>query len=130
MGDVKGVLLRAGSCVQVRFANSTRAGSVKTPPPPAINPCQGNPVTTAGSSQPWYSMKTGTGNIDVTLNAVSANIILDAAVFDQGKLTSEYPISFPPSSSPGYIGPLLPGTQPTARLLLSLDTGNITLHKA
>lgn len=127
--DVKGGLLDAGSCLQVRFGNITFAGTLATGTPPAINPCQGNPVTTSGSSQPWYSFKDGTGNIDVTLNAVSANIILDATVFDQGKLTSEYPITFPPSSSPGYNGPLLPGTQPTARLLLSLDTGNITLHK-
>jgi hypothetical protein len=128
--DVKGGLLDAGSCLQVRFGNITFAGTLETATPPAINPCQGNPVNTTGSLQPWYSMKTGTGNIDVTLNAVSANIILDAIVFDQGKLTSEYPITFPPSNSPGYSGPLLPGTQPTARLLLSVDTGNITLHKA
>ena len=128
--NVKGGLLDTGSCLQTVKGNITFAGTLETATPPAINPCQGNPVTTAGSSQPWYSFKDGTGNIDVSLNAVSANIILDAIVFNQGKISSEYPITISPASPPSYSGPLLPGTQPTARLLLSVDTGNITLHKA
>ena len=128
--DVKGGLLDAGSCLQARIGNVTFAGTLQTGVAPTINPCQGNTITKPNSTQPWYSFKAGTGNLDVTLNAVSANIILDAIVFDQGKLVSnDYPISVPPSNTPNYNGPLLPGTHPTALLFLSVDNGNITLHK-
>ncbi|MGH2497678.1 MAG: hypothetical protein ACRDIV_23490, partial [Ktedonobacteraceae bacterium] len=128
--DVKGGLLDAGSCLQARIGNVTFAGTLETGTAPAINPCQGNPITSPNSTQPWYSMKVGTGNIDVTLNAVSANIVLDATVLDSGKLISnDYPLSVPPSNTPGYNGPLLPGSHPTAQLFLAVDNGNITLHK-
>ena len=127
--NVKGGLLDTGSCLQTVKGNITFDGTLETATPPAINPCQGNPVTTTGSSQPWYSFKDGTGNIDVSLNSVSANIVLDATIFNQGKISSEYPITIPSASPPSYTGPLLPGTQPTALLLLTVDTGNITLHK-
>lgn len=127
--DVKGGLLAAGSCLQDRFGNIAFAGTLVTGTAPAINPCQGNPVTTTGSSQPWYSFKDGTGNIDVSLNAISANIILDAFIFNKGKISSEFPINIPSASPPSYDGPLVPGTHPTAQLLVTVDTGNITLHK-
>ena len=126
--SVKGGLLASGSCLQTIKGNIAFAGTLETGVAPTINPCQGNPVT-SGSSQPWYSFKDGTGNIDVSLNSISANIILDAAVFNQGKITSDYPIAIPSASPPSYDGPLLTGTQPTAILLLTADTGNITLHK-
>ena len=125
---VKGGLLDSGSCLQTIKGNITFAGTLATGMPPTINPCQGNPVT-SGSSQPWYSFKDGTGNIDASLNAISANIILDAAVFNQGKISSEFPITIPPASPPSYDGPLVPGTHPSAILLITVDTGNITLHK-
>lgn len=125
---VKGGLLASGSCLQTIKGNIAFAGTLETGVAPTINPCQGNPVT-SGSSQPWYSFKDGTGNIDVSLNSISANIILDAVVFNQGKITSDYPITIPSASPPSYDGPLLPNTKPTAILLLTVDTGNITLHK-
>ncbi len=125
---MKSGLMAAGSCLQDRFGNIAFAGTLETGAAPTINPCQGNPVT-SGSSQPWYSFKVGTGNLDVSLNVISAKIILDAAVFNQGKITSDYPIAIPSASPPSYDGPLLPNTQPTAVLLLTVDTGNITLHK-
>lgn len=129
--NVKGGLLDSGSCLQTVKGNITFAGSLATATPPSINPCHGNPVTTANSTQPWYSISSGTGNIDVSLNSVSANIILNATIFNQGKISSEYPITIPSASPPSYTGPLLPGTQPqpTAQLLLTVDTGNIALHK-
>ncbi len=125
---VKGGLLASGSCLQTIKGNIAFAGTLETGVAPTINPCQGNPVT-SGSSQPWYSFKNGTGNMDMSLNSISANIILDAAVFNQGKITSDYPIAIPSASPPSYDGPLLPNTQPTAVLLLTVDTGNISLHK-
>ena len=127
--NVAGGLLNTGSCLQTVKGNITFAGTLETGTPPTINPCRGNSVTTTSSSQPWYSFKDGTGNIDVSLNTVSANIILDAAIFNSGQISSEYPITIPPGNPPSYTGPLLPGTHPTAMLLISIDTGNITLHK-
>ncbi len=127
--NVAGSLLATGSCLQTVKGNISFAGTLETATPPAINPCQENPVTSSGSSQPWYSMKAGTGNIDISLNSASANILLDATVFNQGKISSEYPITIPSANPPSYTGPLLPGTHPTAMLLLTVDTGNITLHK-
>jgi len=127
--NVAGSLLATGSCLQTVKGNISFAGTLETATPPAINPCQGNPVTSSGSSQPWYSMKAGTGNIDISLNSASANILLDATVFNQGKISSEYPITIPSANPPSYTGPLLPGTKPTAMLLLTVDTGNIILHK-
>ena len=126
--SVKGGLLASGSCLQTIKGNIAFAGTLETGVAPTINPCQGNPVS-SGSSQPWYSFKDGTGNIDVSLNSISANIMLDAAVFNQGKITSDYPIAIPSASPPSYDGPLLPNTKPNAVLLLTVDTGNITLHK-
>jgi hypothetical protein len=127
--DVKGGLLDSGSCLQDRIGNVSFAGTLETGTPPTINPCQKNPIPSSNSTQPWYSITTGTGNLDVKLNSVSANIMLDAVVFNQGKITSEYPITIPSANPPSYNGPLLPGTHPTAQLLLEVDTGNITLHK-
>ena len=127
--NVKGGLLDSGSCLQTVKGNITFAGLLATATPPSINPCHGNPVTTPNSTQPWYTITSGTGNIDVSLNSVSANIILDATVFNQGKIASEYPITISSANPPSFTGPLLPGTQPTAQLLLTVDTGNITLHK-
>jgi hypothetical protein len=126
--NVKGSLMAAGSCLQDRVGNIVFAGTLETGVAPTINPCQGNPVT-SGASQPWYKITSGTGNVDVTLNSISANIILDAAVFNQGKIISAFPIAISSASPPSYDGPLLPGKQPTAILLLTADTGNITLHK-
>lgn len=126
--NVKGGLMAAGSCLQDRFGNIAFAGTLETGVAPTINPCQGNSVT-SGASQPWYSFKDGTGSIDVSLNSISANIVLDAAVFNQGKISSAFPIAIPSASPPSYDGPLLPGKQPAAILLLTVDTGNITLHK-
>ncbi len=127
--DVKGGLLDAGSCLQDRIGDVSFVGTLQTGTAPAINPCQGNPITSPNATQPWYSIKTGTGNLDVTLNSVSANILLNAVVFNQGKITSDYPITIPAASPPSYTGPLLPGTHPSAQLLLEVDTGSISLHK-
>jgi hypothetical protein len=127
--SVKGGLLDSGSCLQTIKGNITFAGTLATGIAPTINPCHGNPVTTTNSTQPWYTFSSGTGNVDASLNSISANIILDATVFNQGKISSEYPITIPPGNPPSYDGPLMPGTHPSALLLITVDTGNITLHK-
>lgn len=131
---VKGGLLAAGSCLQDRAGTVTFAETLETTVPPTINPCTGAPVSPSSSSnqQPWYSIKTGTGNLDATFNSVSTAIQLDASIRNQGKITSDFPITITqnPDGTSSYFGPLLPNTQPTALLTLTVDVaGNITLHK-
>jgi hypothetical protein len=136
---VKGGLLAAGSCLQARLGNVSFAGLLQTESnrPPAINPCTGTPVNPSGASsdQPWYSMKTGTGNIDVTFNSPSTNVLLDATISNQGKIISDFNFAIKqnPDGSSNYFGPLLPNTQPQPAALLTLtvdSSGNISLHKA
>lgn len=131
---VKGGLLIAGSCLQTRIGSVTFSGFLDTAKGPGSNPCtpgkQGTP--TSGSQQTWFSMKSGTGNIDITLNAASTNIILDASIFNKGKINSDFPLNVQqnPDGSATYYGPLIPHTSPTALLQLTVNTGNITVHKA
>jgi hypothetical protein len=132
--SVKGGLLSAGSCLQARLGNVSFAGTLETTKPPAINPCAGNPVNSSGASneQPWFSMKTGTGNIDVTFNSLSTNVQLDATISNKGKIIDDFNLAVKqnPDGSSNYFGPLLPNTQPAAFLTLTVDvSGNITLHK-
>jgi hypothetical protein len=130
---VKGGLLAAGSCLQDRDGSVTFAGTLETGVPPTINPCTGAPVSGTSSEQPWYSMKTGTGNVDVTLNTLSTSIQLDASINNQGKIISAFPLNIKqnPDGTSNYFGPLLPNTRPAALLTLTIDvSGNITLHKA
>ncbi len=142
--SVKGGLLSAGSCLQARIGNVAFAGLLQTATdkPPTVNPCTGNPVNPSGASnqQPWYVMKTGTGNIDVTFITPSAstqpiNVLVGATIANQGKIISDFNIAVKqnPDGTSSYFGPLLPDAQPqpTALLILTVDvSGNITLHKA
>lgn len=132
--SVTGGLLSAGSCLQARLGNVSFAGTLETTKPPAINPCYGNPINAASASndQPWYSMKSGTGNVDATFNTLSTNVQLDVTARNQGKIIDDFNLAVKqnPDGSSNYFGPLLPNTQPAAFLTLTVDTGNITLHKA
>lgn len=134
--SVTGGLLAAGSCLQSRIGNVSFAGTIETTAAPTINPCAGNPINpNAGNSsnQPWYSMKTGTGNIDATFNTLSTNLMLDVTIANKGAIKGDFklPVTQNPDGSSNYFGPLLPNTQPTAFLTLTVDVaGTITLHKA
>ncbi len=142
--SVKGGLLSAGSCLQARIGNVDFAGilQTETDKPPTVNPCTGTPVAPSGASnqQPWYAMKTGTGNIDVTFITPSTvtqpiNVLLGATIANQGKIISDFNIAVKQNSdgTSSYFGPLLPNAQPqpTALLILTVDvSGDITLHKA
>lgn len=130
--SVQGGLLDAGSCLQSRIGSVTFSGTLQTTTPPSINPCANTPVTPGASNQPWYSMKTGTGNIDVTFDTLSTNVLLDATIANQGKLLDDFNLAVikNPDGSANYYGPLLPNTQPTAVLTITIDvSGTIDLHK-
>lgn len=134
--SVTGGLLAAGSCLQSRIGNVSFAGTIETTVAPTINPCAGNPITpNAGnaSNQPWYSMKTGTGNIDATFNTLSTNLMLNVTIANKGAIKGDFNLHVTqnPDGSSNYFGPLLPNTQPTAFLIMTVDVaGTITLHKA
>lgn len=136
--SVKGGLLVAGSCLQTRIGDVTFAGVLDTALSPSFNPCSSNTTNTptpgtTQNPQPWFSMKSGTGNINVTLNAApSTNVILDAAIYNKGKINSEFDLNIQQNAdgSASYYGPLIPNTSPTALMVLTVNTGNINLHKA
>lgn len=131
---VKGGLLVAGSCLQTRIGDVTFAGLVDTALSPGLNPCSSNTTSTPtpGTTQPWFSMKSGTGNINVTLNAAtSTNVLLDAAIYNKGKINSEFALNIQQNAdgSASYYGPLIPNTSPTALMVLTVNTGDINLKK-
>ena len=137
--SVKHALLTAGSCLQTRIGNVTFAGLLDTTTSSSINPCSANTTNTptpgsAQNSQPWFSMKCGTGNIDVTLNAASSStkVNLNANIYNKGKINSDFDLNIQqnPDGSASYYGPLIANTSPTALLTLTVNTGNISLHKA
>jgi hypothetical protein len=128
---VKGGLLDEGSCLQTHVGNTTFAGSmtIAANADTGLIPCTTN---TTQNPHPWFAMKSGTGNVDVTLSAETTNVTLDAST-NNGKINSgEFGLNVQQNSdgSVSYYGPLTPGTSPTALLALTVSTGNINLHKA
>jgi hypothetical protein len=122
-------LLVEGSCLQTNNGNATFDGSLGTITDSGLIPCTTN---TTQNSHPWFSIKSGTGNVDVTLSAARTNIILDANT-NNGKINSgKFGLNIQQNSdgSASYYGPLVPGSSPTALLALTISTGNVNLHKA
>jgi hypothetical protein len=122
-------LLVEGSCLQTNNGNATFDGSLGTITDSGLIPCTTN---TTQNSHPWFSIKSGTGNVDVTLSAATTNIILDANT-NNGKINSgKFGLNIQQNSdgSASYYGPLVPGSSPTALLALTISTGNVNLHKA
>jgi hypothetical protein len=128
---VSGGLQSEGSCLQTNVGNVTFAGNLVTgqAADTGLVPCTTNKVQ---NTHPWFSFKSGTGNVLVTLSAVTTNLTLDANT-NNGKIDGNaFSLNVQPNSdgSASYYGPLVPGTSPTAVLSLTVSTGNITLHKA
>jgi len=129
--SVNGGLQSEGSCLQTNVGNVTFAGNLVTgqAADTGLIPCTTN---TTQNSHPWFSFKSGTGSVNVTLSAVTSNLTLDAST-NNGKINSgEFGLNVQQNSdgSASYYGPLTQGTTPTAVLALTVSTGNITLHKA
>jgi len=121
-------LLVEGSCLQTNNGNATFDGLLGINTDSGLIPCTTN---TTQNSHPWFSIKSGTGNIDVTLSAATTNIILDANT-NNGKINSgEFGLNIQQNSdgSASYYGPLIPGSSPTALLALTVSTGKVNLHK-
>ncbi len=128
--SVKGGLQSEGSCLQTHVGNITFEGNLVTgqAADTGLIPCTTN---TTQNSHPWFSFKSGTGSVNVTLSAVSSNLTLDAST-NNGKINGgEFGLKVQQNSdgSASYYGPLTPGTSPTAVLALTVSTGDINLHK-
>ncbi len=129
--SVTGGLQSEGSCLQTHVGNVTFAGNLVTgqAADTGLIACTTNKTQ---NSHPWFSFKSGTGSVTVTLSAVTSNLILDAST-NNGKINgSEFSLNVQQNSdgSASYYGPLIKGTSPTAVLALTVSTGDITLHKA
>ena len=128
---VSGGLQSEGSCLQTNVGNVTFAGNLVTgqAADTGLIPCTTN---TTQNTHPWFSFKSGTGSVTVTLSAVTSNFTLDAST-NNGKINAnEFNLNVQQNSdgSASYYGPLTPGASPTAVLALTVSTGDITLHKA
>ncbi len=127
--SVQGGLLTEGSCLQTNRGNVTFNGLliIGANSDTGLIPCTTN---TTQNPHPWFSIKSGVGNVDVTLGA-ETTVILDAST-NNGKINgSDFNLNIQQNSdgSASYHGPLIAGTSPTAELVLGVSTGNITLHK-
>jgi hypothetical protein len=128
--SVKHGLLTEGSCIQTNNGNVAFDGSlgIGANAGSGLIPCTTN---TTQNTHPWFSIKSGTGTIDVTLSAATTNVILDANT-NNGKINgSDFGLNIQQNSdgSASYYNPLIPGSSPTAVLALTVSTGNINLHK-
>src|SRR5579884_2717774 len=128
----KAGILDAGSCLQTYKGNIVFNGLLNTQTGPTVNPCTSNPPSSQG---PWYTMTTGTGNIDATIPANQAShLALKADVVIKGKFDgSAFGIQYTqaPDGSASFSGPLQGAASSPALLKLYVgDTGNITLHKS
>jgi hypothetical protein len=129
--SVTGGLQSEGSCLQTHAGNVTFTGNLVTgqSADTGLIPCTTNKTQ---NSHPWFSFKSGIGNVTVTLSAVTSNLTLDAST-NNGKINgSEFNLNVQQNSdgSASYYGPLTQGSSPTAVLALAVSTGDITLHKA
>jgi hypothetical protein len=128
---VKGGLLNEGSCLQTHVGNTTFAGflTIAASSDTGLIPCTTN---TTQNPHPWFAMKSGTGNVNVTLSPETTNLNLDAST-NNGQINgSDFGLKVQQNSdgSASYYGPLTPGTSPVALLSLTVSTGNINVHKA
>lgn len=122
-------LIFAGSCIQTLHGNVTIAqGSIfDLATPSKLVPCSNTPSSDA--HRPWFMIKSGVGNVDITLTTNLSNLLLDANT-NNGHITNDFNLNITTSDdSATYHGPIMPNTNPTAALYVATSTGDITLHK-
>src|SRR6266853_3031872 len=104
--SVTGGLQSEGSCLQTNVGNVTFAGNLVTgqAADTGLIPCTTN---TTQNTHPWFSFKSGTGSVIVTLSAVTSNLTLHAST-NNGKINgSEFGLNVQQNSdgSASYYGP-------------------------
>jgi hypothetical protein len=127
--SVSHALIYAGTCIQTNQGNVVVGQGSFFDLNQSSNqvPCS---TTTSAGAHPWFNIKSGVGNVDITLPANSTNLLLDANT-NNGKISDDFGQNIPTASdgSATYHGPLLPNTNPAASLYVSTSTGDITIRK-
>jgi hypothetical protein len=127
--SVSHALIYAGTCIQTNQGNVVVGQGSFFDLNQSSNqvPCS---ATTSTGAHPWFNIKSGVGNVDITLPANSADVLLDANT-NNGKISDDFGRNIPTASdgSATYHGPLLPNTNPTASLYVSTSTGDIMIRK-
>ena len=127
--SVSHALIYAGTCIQTNQGNVVVGQGSFFDLNQSSNqvPCS---ATTSTGAHPWFNIKSGVGNVDITLPANSTNLLLDANT-NNGKISDDFGQNIPTASdgSATYHGPLLPNTNPAASLYVSTSTGDITIRK-
>src|SRR5437879_9024316 len=75
--------------------------------------------------RPWFMIKSGVGNVDLTLTTNLNNLLLDANT-NNGHITNNFNLNITTNDdSATYHGPAVPNTNPTASLYVATSTGDI-----
>lgn len=122
-------LIFAGTCLQTLHGNITvnQASIFDLASPSKLIPC--NNTTSNDPNHPWFSVKSGVGNVEITLTTNLSNLLLDANT-NRGTITDDFNLAISNNDdSATYHGPLVPNTTPKASLYVAASTGNIVLHK-
>lgn len=122
-------LIYAGTCIQTLHGNIsvTQQSIFDLATSSKFTPCSN--IVSTDPHRPWFNIKSGVGNVDITLTTNLNNLLLDANTND-GKITDDFNLNI--TSNDGadtFHGPIIPNTNPTAALYVATSTGNITLHK-
>ncbi|MGH2479965.1 MAG: hypothetical protein ACRDHW_09955, partial [Ktedonobacteraceae bacterium] len=128
--SVTHALIFAGSCLQTMQGDITvGTGSIfDLARPSRLVPCSAG--SSSSGTHPWFNVRSGRGNVEISLTAPSTNLLLDANT-NNGKISDDFNLNIPGTSdgSASYHGPLLAGSTPTASLYVFASTGNIGIHK-
>ncbi|HEY0752758.1 MAG TPA: hypothetical protein VGD98_02170 [Ktedonobacteraceae bacterium] len=122
-------LIFAGTCIQTLHGSITisQESIFDLATPSKLIPCSNTP--SSDPQRPWFNVKSGVGNVDITLTTNLNNLLLDANTND-GTITDDFNLNIQSSSgSATFHGPMIQNTSPTASLYVAASTGNITLHK-
>jgi hypothetical protein len=122
-------LIFASTCIQTLHGNITIAQQsifdLASSSP--LVPC--SDTTSTDPSRPWFNVKSGVGNVDITLTTNLSNLLLDANT-NNGTITDDFNLTITNNAGADtYHGPIVPKTTPTASLYVATSTGNIALHK-
>lgn len=127
--NITHTLIFAGTCIQTLHGNITvtQESIFDLASPSKLVPCSN--TVSSDPNRPWFNIKSGVGNLDITLTTNLDNLLLDANT-NNGKITDDFNLNITSSDdSYTYHGPIVAHTSPTASLYIATSTGNIALHK-
>lgn len=127
--NVTHTLIFAGTCIQTLHGNITisQESIFDLASPSKLVPCSN--TVSSDPHRPWFNVKSGVGNLNITLTTNLNNLLLDANT-NNGKITNDFNLNITSDDgSDTYHGPIVPNTNPTASLYVATSTGNIALHK-